>query len=1176
MSFNHLHIHSEYSIADGLVRIEELVGVIANMGCQAVALTDQSNLFAMVKFYQAAEEAGVKPIIGADLWVMNEHDKDQPFRLILLCQNTEGYRNLTELVSRSYLEGQWKGQPQIQKAWLEKHNQGLIAIASSLESDIAMANLANRNLKVDPSNGTSAQTNSKVAKSAEELLDEWLSLFPNRFYLEVTRTNRPNEAMLLQAAVTLAEKKACPLVASNDVRFIEREDFEAHEARVCIQEGYVLNDAARPKRYSEQQYLKTPEEMAELFSDLPEALANSVEIAKRCTLELTLNKVYLPNYPVAKGKTIEQHLVEEAHNGLKNRFAHASNQASNNPVANNSAIPEHYIERLNIELQVLNSMGYAGYFLIVADFIRWAKDNKIPVGPGRGSGAGSLVAYALEITGLDPIQYDLLFERFLNPERVSMPDFDIDFCMDGRDRVIEYVANRYGRESVSQIITYGTMAAKAVIRDVGRVLGHPYGFVDKIAKLIPLELGITLDKALKEEETLKQRYADEEEVRILIDLAKKLEGVIRNAGKHAGGVVIAPSKLTDFTPLYCDETDGARITQFDKNDVETIGLVKFDFLGLRTLTIIDWALETVNEIRAKNNEAPIDINTIPLDDQKTFDLLRTCNTTAVFQLESRGMKDLVRRLQPDVFEEIIALVALFRPGPLQSGMVDDFINRKHGRARPEYLHPKLTHILKPTYGIILYQEQVMQIAQVLAGYTLGGADLLRRAMGKKKPEEMAKQRAIFVQGSIERGVDAQNASYIFDLMEKFAGYGFNKSHSAAYALITYQTAWLKTHYKEAFMAAVLSSDMNHTDKVVGFIEDCRLQRITILPPNINESLYKFSVAENLEGTKHILYGLGALKGVGEAAIASIIEARREKPFQDLFDFCARVDGRRVSRRVLEALIRSGAMDCFGQERSLLMANLEDALTAAEQMSKNRAQGQVDLFGDSFSEKDIHITSNKTVEPWTDNIRLQGEKETLGLYLTGHPLAQYEQELQGIRSSVIRNLRAEKQPQIIAGLITNIRTLNTKKGDRMAFITVDDRTGRQEIAVFSEQFRENKDLLVKDNLVIIKGEVGIDDFSGGYKMRCIEILNLEKVRLKSAKSINIRLASEEMAKLFADKLAAMFVPYVDPKGCSIHLIYKRAEADVLLKLGEQWRINPLQTLLDNLKLIAGVECVNIGY
>jgi DNA polymerase-3 subunit alpha len=1142
-SFVHLHVHSEYSLVDGIVRIDELVASVAEMGGQAVALTDQNNLFAMVKFYQSAEAAGIKPIIGADIWLMNEQDLTQPHRLILLCQNDLGYRNLTELVSRAYVEGQHHGKPQIKKEWLNQLNKGLIAIASARESDIAVALLSNQETV------------------AESLAETWLQIFGDRFYLEITRTGRAEEALYLQTAIKLAEKKGLALVASNDVRFIAAEDYEAHEARVCIHEGRILNDPQRPRIYSEQQYLKTPLEMAELFADLPEAIENSIEIAKRCTLELTLNKVYLPNYPVSAGKTIEQHLVDEAHSGLKKRFGE-------------KPIPETYLERLNTELQVLNSMGYAGYFLIVADFIQWAKNNKIPVGPGRGSGAGSLVAYVLEITGLDPLLYDLLFERFLNPERVSMPDFDIDFCMDGRDRVIDYVSNRYGRESVSQIITYGTMAAKAVIRDVGRVLGHPYGFVDKIAKLIPLELGITLEKALEDEETLKQRYADEEEVRILIDLAKKLEGITRNAGKHAGGVVIAPSKLTDFSPLYCDANDGVLITQFDKNDVETIGLVKFDFLGLRTLTIIDWALETVNQIRSRQNEAPLDIAAIPLDDQKTFDLLRVCNTTAVFQLESRGMKDLVRRLQPDVFEEIIALVALFRPGPLQSGMVDDFINRKHGRAKPEYLHPKLTHILKPTYGIILYQEQVMQIAQVLAGYTLGGADLLRRAMGKKKPEEMAKQRAIFVEGAVQRGVPSDNASYIFDLMEKFAGYGFNKSHSAAYALITYQTAWLKAHYKEAFMAAVLSSDMAHTDKVVTFIDDCRLQKITILPPNVNESLYKFSV----DGEQRILYGLGAIKGVGEAAIAGIIEARKPRPFKDLFDFCARVDGHRVNRRSVEALIRAGAFDCLGFERSYLMASVDEALSAAEQKSKNQAQGQEDLFGDSWSAEDILVTSEaKMVPPWPDNIRLQGEKETLGLYLTGHPLEQYEAELRGIITSTIRNLKPEKnRRQIIAGLMIFIRTLQTKKGDRMAFITIDDRTGRQEIAVFSDQLRESKDILIKDNLVVIEGEVSLDHFSGGLKMRCMDVYNLEKARMKAAKYLKIRLTGPERTADFSQTLVKVLKPHTNPEGCPVAIVYQHSEADVHLKLGEEWKINPVQALLDNLKLVQGVECVDVEY
>ena len=1144
--FVHLHLHSEYSLVDGLVRIDECLEALVSQKSHAIAMTDQCNLFAMVKFYQAAESAGIKPIIGTDLWLMNEADPSQPFRLILLCQNMIGYRNLTEIVSRSYLEGQFADKPQIKKAWLIEKNTGLILIAAARESDIAKALL-----------GSESETGSA---SAEKLCEAWFAIFNDRFYLEITRTHRSGEETYNQALVALAEKIGCPLVATNDVRFIKREDFEAHEARVCIHEGTTLSDPKRSKNFSEEQYLKSPLEMQALFSDLPEAIENTVEIAKRCNFELKLGQVYLPNYPVPADTTIQEYFIDLAHQGLKNKFSKC-------------LIPDLYQERLKTELTVLNAMGYAGYFLIVADFIQWARDNKIPVGPGRGSGAGSLVAFALGITGLDPLQYDLLFERFLNPERVSMPDFDIDFCMEGRDRVIDYVANTYGRESVSQIITYGTMAAKAVIRDVGRALGHPYGFVDKIAKLIPLELGITLEKALNQEELLKKRYLEETEVKTLIDLAKKLEGLTRNAGKHAGGVVIAPSKLIDFTPLYCDAKEGHLLTQFDKDDVEAIGLVKFDFLGLRTLTIIDWAVETINQIQGKN----MDIEKISLDDPAVFDLLKACNTTAVFQLESRGMKDLLKRLQPDNFEEIIALVALFRPGPLQSGMVDDFINRKHGRENPEYLHPKLTHILKPTYGVILYQEQVMQIAQVLAGYTLGAADLLRRAMGKKKPEEMAKQRAIFVKGSVERGVPQQSATHIFDLMEKFAGYGFNKSHSAAYALITYQTAWLKTHYKEAFMAAVLSSDMANTDKIVIFVHECSENKISILPPDVNKSLFKFSVDKQ----NCILYGLGAIKGIGEGAIEAIIAARAARPFQDIFDFCSRIDGRKVSRRVLEALVCAGAFDCLGvdfTQRAEWMATLSDAVQAAEQISKNRARGQADLFGDSLSAEDIKASAKpKNIEPWSESVRLQGEKDSLGLYLTGHPLAAYEEELSHIRTSTIRDLKVERNRRyVITGLIVTVRTLMTRKGDRMAFVTLDDRTARQEIAVFSDQYRENKELLVKDNLVIVTGEVSIDTYSGGYKMRCMEIMSLEKSRLKSAKFLKVVVSSLALGENFAKRLMETLKPYQVQAGCPVQIVYERNESSVFLRLGQDWRVNPKETLVDALEALSGVASVDVGY
>ncbi|MDH5181476.1 MAG: DNA polymerase III subunit alpha, partial [Gammaproteobacteria bacterium] len=850
--FVHLHLHTEYSLANGLIRIKPLAKAVAENRMPAVAVTDQSNLFAMVKFYRAAMAAGIKPIIGADLWVHNEADPNQPSRLVLLCKDNDGYRNLTHLVSLSFREGQHRGIPMLDKQWLNGFSHGLIALSGGHVGDIGMALHAGR---VD---------------EAERLLAQWQGWFPNSFYLELQRTGREGEDEYIQAAVDLAIRRDVPVVATNDVHFLKEDDFEAHEVRVCIHDGRTLDDPRRPKRYSPQQYLRSAEEMCELFADIPAAIANTVEIAKRCNLSLTLGKNYLPDYPVPPGMGIEDFLARESRHGLAARLQKLLNPAQ----PDYTARKKEYEDRLELELDVINKMGFPGYFLIVADFIKWAKANGVPVGPGRGSGAGSLVAYALTITDLDPIEYDLLFERFLNPERVSMPDFDVDFCMEGRDRVIDYVAQYYGRDKVSQIITYGSMAAKAVVRDVGRVLGHPYGFVDRIAKLIPFEVGITLDKAMEQEEAFKELYETDEEVRVLLDMARSLEGLSRNAGKHAGGVVIAPSKLTDFTPLYCEQGGGSLVTQFDKDDVEAIGLVKFDFLGLRTLTIIDWAVQAINIRQAQQGEAPIDITAIPLDDAETFRLLKDCATTAVFQLESRGMKDLIKRLQPDTFEDIVALVALFRPGPLQSGMVDNFINRKHGRETvsypdAQYQHDSLKPILEPTYGIILYQEQVMQIAQVLAGYSLGGADLLRRAMGKKKPEEMAKQRAVFAEGAKNNNIDPDLAMKIFDLVEKFAGYGFNKSHSAAYALVSYQTAWLKAHYPAQFMAAVLSADMDNTDKVVTLIDECRDMKLSVEPPNVNVCRYQFTAKDD----QTIVYGLGAIKGVGESAIDSVISER---------------------------------------------------------------------------------------------------------------------------------------------------------------------------------------------------------------------------------------------------------------------------------------------------------------
>ena len=1151
-SFVHLHVHTDYSLVDSCVRVKALVKAVATAKMPAVAVTDQSNLFAMVKFYRAAEQAGIKPIIGADLWLHNDDDPNRPVRLLLLCQDKVGYLNLTRLVSRSYLEGQQRGIPMIHKDWLQGQSDGLIALSGGLTGDVGQALQAGND------------------ELAATLVQAWQILFPQRYYLEITRTGRPGEENYLHAAVDLAQRHDLPVVVSNDVRFLKSDDFGAHEARVCIQDGRTLDDPRRPRDYSDQQYLRTSDEMAALFSDLPEALANTVEIARRCNLELTLGKHVLPDFPVPEGMTADTYFREQAWQGLERRLTAILDRSA----ADFEQRRQEYDERLEFELDVIITMGFPGYFLIVADFIQWAKDNDIPVGPGRGSGAGSLVAYALLITDLDPIQYDLLFERFLNPERVSMPDFDIDFCMDGRDRVIDYVARRYGRDQVSQIITYGTMAAKAVIRDVGRVMSHPYGFVDQIAKLIPFEIGMTLDKALEQEEQLLQRYEQDEEVRALIDMGRALEGLSRNAGKHAGGVVIAPSALTDFTPLYCEQGSESTVTQFDKDDVEAVGLVKFDFLGLRTLTIIDWALKTINRQRSKEGLERINIDSISLTDKASFVLLKDCATTAVFQLESRGMKDLIKRLQPDCFDDIIALVALFRPGPLQSGMVDDFIERKHGRAQVHYPHPDLEPILKPTYGVILYQEQVMQIAQVLSGYSLGEADMLRRAMGKKKPEEMAKQRDFFVAGASKRGVDEKKSASIFDLMEKFAGYGFNKSHSAAYALVSFQTAWLKAHYPAAFMAAVLSSDMDNTDKVVLLIDECRDMKLKVETPNINLCESAFTASDD----RTILYGLGAIKGVGTAALEGVIaERQQEGSFVDLFDLCRRIDLRKANRRVLEALIRAGALDVLDVNRARSMASLTTALQMAEHHSRDHAAGQNDLFGGMASSSDDSPVFVLTEVPvWDDEQRLNGEKETLGLYLSGHPIERYEQELKRIVTSRISSLRPSRdQTVVIAGMVVAIRTMNSRRGDRIAFVTLDDRSGRLELGVFSEAFQRFRDLLVKDRLLVVSGTVSIDDYSGGFRMSADEIQDIDHARGIYARRLEIYVDQQQAANGFTASLVELLRPYREGS-CPVWLNYHSNDAQAQMALGHQWRVQPTDELLRRLRDELGKDAVEVVY
>jgi DNA polymerase-3 subunit alpha len=1159
--FVHLRVHSEYSIIDGLVRVKQLTAKTAELGMPAVAVTDHVNLYALIKFYSAANQAGIKPICGSDVLVCDDDNPENPAVLVLLVQNAEGYRNLTELISRAHLEGQYRGNPCIHRSWLKGNTSGLIALSGGRTGEVGKCIL----------NEDMVQ-----ARQAAAL---WMELFPEAFYLELQRTGRPGEEEYIRGAVELAMELECPVVATNDVRFLVADEFEAHEARVCINERRTLDDPRRPRNYSEHQYLRTAAEMQELFSDIPEAIENTVEIARRCTLALELGKPFLPNYPIPDGMTIEDFLRQVSEQGMHERLEASFDIQS-------ADFPTHlktYQDRLDFELDIINQMGFPGYFLIVMEFIQWAKQNGIPVGPGRGSGAGSLVAYALKITDLDPLQYDLLFERFLNPERVSMPDFDVDFCMDGRDRVIEHVADLYGQEAVSQIITFGTMAAKAVIRDVGRVQGKSYALADKLSKLVPFEVGMTLSKALEQEPQLAEMLANDEEADEIMEMAFKLEGVIRNVGKHAGGVVIAPTKLTDFSPLYCDENGSNLVTQFDKNDVESAGLVKFDFLGLRTLTIIDWAVKMISQTLGQK----IDINTIPLNDPAVYHLLEQGETTAVFQLESRGMKDLIKRLKPSNFEDIIALVALFRPGPLGSGMVDDFIDRKHGRKSVSYPHPDLEPVLQNTYGVILYQEQVMQIAQVLADYTLGGADMLRRAMGKKKPEEMQKQRQIFLEGSANNQIPEDQASSIFDLMEKFADYGFNKSHSAAYALVSYQTAWLKQYYPAHFMAAVLSADMQNTDKIVILVEECRRMGIPIISPDVNIGQFSFTV----DGNNNIVYGLGAIKGLGEGPIENIIAVRQASgPFANLFDFCSRINMSVINKRAIEALIRSGAMDQFGADRAVLLASMGEAIKTAEQSDRTQASGVDDMFGDLVpAEASDDVYSNYgNIKPWSEQRRLQEEKETLGLYLSGHPIEEYLPEIQRITRNRIASLKADKGAQTVIGLIHDMRIIKSKRGDTIAILILDDRSARIEASLFGEVYDSCRDILGRDTVVLVEGVVSQDEYNGNgqLQIRARKVVPFKEARQQYVRNITLNLQPENLQVESLQILQDILSEYNGHNGvngsagetnaCDIVVNYSREGVRGSILLGKQWRVHVEDELIHKLRQQYGASHISINY
>jgi len=1145
--FVHLRVHSQYSLEDGLATPAALAARTRELEMPALAITDWHNLFGLVKFIKSAHANGVKPLVGSDVRLSNPANEVEFSSATLLVQDRTGYLNLCRLISKSFIEGRVQGQPRIRFEWLHGACDGLIALVG-WSSDVGQALIGGH------------------FEEARRRLVAWQKEFPDRLYIELQRTGRNGESRAENGLLALASELELPVVATNDVRFPAADQFLAHEARVCIHQSRLLDDKHRPHDFIDQQYLKSPAQMEELFSDLPVALDNTVELAKRLNLDLKMGEYVLPEFPVPAGETADDFLERKTREGLEARLERYG------PA--NDHTEDDYRERVRKELEVIVSMGFSGYFLIVADFIAWARNNDVPVGPGRGSGAGSLVAWCIGITDPDPLRYDLLFERFLNPERVSMPDFDIDFCVEGRDRVIDYVAEHYGRERVSQIITYGTLAAKAAVRDCGRVLGYNYGFVDSIAKLIPLQLDITLKKALKQEPELKQRFDSEDDTRSIMELALQLEGVARNAGKHAGGVVIAPGPLTDFAPLYTDPRTGSVVTQFDKNDVEAVGLVKFDFLGLRNLTIIDWALKSVNRQRRLENLEPVTLDDLPLDDADTFKLLQKAHTTAVFQLESRGMKDLLRKLVPDSFDDIVAAVALFRPGPLDAGMVDDYVERKHGRARVDYPHPLTEPILKPTYGVILYQEQVMQIAQVVGGYTLGAADLLRRAMGKKDRALMAEQRAIFVEGAAEQGLKADEAQHLFGLIETFAGYGFNKSHSVAYALVAYQTAWLKAHYPAEFMAAVLSADLDKTDKIANLIEDCRAMQLEVRPPDVNHSQWRFEVEDGV-----IRYGLGAIKGVGEGAIEAILAARDKLGrFESPGALLREVELARMTRKTMETLVRAGALDSIHSNRSALLQALPDAWSSAERHQADSAAGQTSLFGaPAGGDRTIQDEPLPDTANWTSRQRLRAERETLGLYLSGHPMDDLVDEVDGFttcRLGDIGNRFGDAEPSrgrrpglsmTLAGLIVTMR----RRPGKGAFVAIDDGSGRIEVAIFDRTLADCADLLVSDEIIIASGKVEIDDFNGGYRMVAEQVLTLDKARQRFARHVHIRLRPSFKPTDIDEQLAATLRPYRNGE-TPVIIDYVNGRAEATLRLGAGWRVKPCAELL---AAMSGVEAID---
>jgi len=1143
-AFSHLRVSSEYSISQGLLTINQIVDNASKKSIPSVALTDKSNMFGLVKFFDKCELAGIKPISGCSLNVIFDGDEDS-HELLCLAKTNKGHKNLMKIISSAHNNYSYSS-PIIQFKDLTELNDDIVVISGGKNSHIF--EYLRRNNRSD----------------AENKIDQFTKYFKDDFVLEIQKTNREDELEFIKNVLPLSIKKGIPIVATNDVLFSSQNDYEIHETKVCINTGKTLNDPNREKSFSDQQYFKSSEEMTDLFKESSSFIDNTNEISKKCNVSLKTKGYFLPEYPVPKEHDFDSYITDLSHKRLNELVKDFDKNKK-----------EEYVSRLDYELNQIKKMGFSSYFLIVYDFIQWSKNNDVPVGPGRGSGAGSLVAYSLGITTLDPIDHGLLFERFLNPERLSMPDFDVDFCMEKRDLVIDYVSKKYGADAVSQIATFGTMAARAVVRDVARAMGKPYALGDRISKMIPFAPGMTLEKAESEQPIFAQSIKNDAEVREIVNLSYKLEGIARNVGKHAGGVVIAPGSISDFCPVYVDRQSDSVMTQYDKDDVEKIGLVKFDFLGLRTLTVIDRAVKSIN--KEKKGKELFDINSIPLNDEKVFKLLASGKTMAVFQLESSGMRDLIKRLKPTKFEEITALLALYRPGPLNSGMHDEFVDRKHGISPVTYPHELLEEVLEETYGVIVYQEQVMEAARVLAGFSLGQADILRRAMGKKKKEEMEEQREIFVKGCVKNNIKEKNAEQIFDLINQFAEYGFNKSHSAAYALISYQTAYLKTYYPEHFMASVLSSELGNTDKIYALTQECSRMGIKVLKPNILFSRKSFVVNKNND----IEYGLGAIKGVADMFIKHICETRNKFKFRDLWDFSKKVDIKLGGKKSLEALSQSGAFDSLSPSRSIAIACVEDMLKDASMQNGQSNLKSGDLFA-NFDESFDPYDKYKNIQELTLSEKLEFEKKSLGYYLSGHPVIAIDNKIKKIRTNRISDLNSDIKKSSLVCLVNSVRQIKDRKGMPLTFINFDDGSGIMDGIISSEVLENCHNLLKEGSILSLKGSVEVDDYRSNdlgalmFRMRVKEVKSIDEELSKKTKEILIDTMKSDSITLddFSEKLELIENIFWKEGTCGINLKVQTNESEAIIELGDEYKFKPTLENLFYLEEIFGKDVIQI--